>query len=255
MSHKLSRMFDRELKKGSAELLILCADRGHPATRLRPRTADRGAVRRRDSVQGGLALSVALSPRGARLDSGPLGREAGAAPPPVLPAHGRRAESAGGAAKHVGRVCRRDRAGDRGQRMPDGWRHEPKSGRALRLCTCPPIRKARDHTRSSAQDAEDRHAALMAQGIAAGRRRRAHPQGSRRDRLVPSDCERCRDPPHLVAGARLVPRLVDVGRVAGPALRRAHAAQEPAVCRAGDSDARRSASAPAPRCSACSTPF
>src|SRR4029450_7501039 len=113
-----------------------------------------------------------------------LGRETGAAPPPVLPAHGRRTESARGAAQHLGSLCRRDREGDGRHACVSG---QPKSGRALCLCTCPPIR--------SPQSQRSWHKTpkiVTPPSLRKALRRKTPPRASSRTSTrppLPSDCE------------------------------------------------------------------
>jgi len=78
--------FDRELKKGSAELLILSLveDRprhGYEVSKLIESRSNGGAA-----LSCGVALPDALSARIARLDSRPLGGEGRPAAPSLLPA-------------------------------------------------------------------------------------------------------------------------------------------------------------------------
>src|SRR5262245_20960974 len=58
--------------------------RGAAPSRLRDQQVDRRAIRRPPPFQGGLPLSLALSPRGARLDHRKVDRESRRAPAPLL---------------------------------------------------------------------------------------------------------------------------------------------------------------------------
>ena len=87
------RILDRELKKGSAELLILALRRAATPARLRDQPADRTTLERRPPLQGSVALPAPLSPRASWMDRRELGRESGTAPAALLPAHAQRAKS------------------------------------------------------------------------------------------------------------------------------------------------------------------
>jgi hypothetical protein len=68
MQYIKNRMLDRELKKGSAELLILSLLEDPATSRLRPQQAHRSAIGRHPEIPRRLALPAALSTREARLD-------------------------------------------------------------------------------------------------------------------------------------------------------------------------------------------
>src|SRR5271156_4244518 len=80
-------------------------DRGQAPPRLRNLKAHRATFGRRGALLCGLALPFALSPRKARLDSGPLGGKGRAAPPTLLWAHAAGAESPGLAATRLAGIC------------------------------------------------------------------------------------------------------------------------------------------------------
>ena len=97
-------MLDRELKKGSAELLILSLLEARPrhgyeiSKLIESRSGGRAALPHR------LPLSAALPAGGARLGRGALGGEGGHAAAPLLPAHARGTQGAGRAARQLARV-------------------------------------------------------------------------------------------------------------------------------------------------------
>src|SRR6266511_1287441 len=78
------------------------AARRAPPPRLRAEQVDPRTVRRPADVPHRFALSVAVSPGGARMDQGHLGRTARRAAPPVLQGDGGGAPGTGRATEDVG---------------------------------------------------------------------------------------------------------------------------------------------------------
>ena len=114
-----SAILDRELKKGSAELLILSlvGDRprhGYEIGQLIEMRSRRGAP-----FQCRLSLSAPLPPRETRVDSGALGGKSGAAPAALLPANARGQENFGGTTGWLAGVRRPPSARSREFNMPD----------------------------------------------------------------------------------------------------------------------------------------
>ena len=116
---------DTDLKKGSAELLILALVEAQPRHGYDLSQADRVALAGGGPLQGGLALPAALSPRGARVDPGPLGGEGGAAPAALLPPDRAGAEGARGAPARL--------RGVRGGRAARSWSQTVSECAAARL--------------------------------------------------------------------------------------------------------------------------
>ena len=148
-----ARRRDRELKKGSAELLVLSlvearARHGYEIGKLID-----DALGRHAALQHRVALSAALPAREARLDRGRWVEKAGAAPPPLLPAHAGRTQGPRRPAQRLAQLRRGHQP-----------HHEP------RACL------------SRTQTRDDIDARLAALGVAAGPPRRHH----RRDRAAPA---------------------------------------------------------------------
>ena len=174
------RILDRELKKGSAELMILALARGAAAPRLRDQPDHRAALRRRRALQGGVALSPALSPRAPRLDRRAVGREGRSAPSPLLPAHARRAARYSPSSARAGSGSSPPSTASRRSAMPD-FHAELKrrlAGRGI------------DPTRhfsvieELAQHLDDRYRSLIAQGSSRRGRRAQRARGARRWRCA-----------------------------------------------------------------------
>ena len=115
MQHIKPGILDRELKKGSAELLILSLVEDQPRHGYDLSKLIEARSRRRPEVPRRVALPAALSPREARLDCRPLDREGRSAAPPLLPAHAGRRRRARLAAQHLARFRRGDQP-DHGSR-------------------------------------------------------------------------------------------------------------------------------------------
>jgi PadR family transcriptional regulator PadR len=111
MTDMNTRALDRELKRGSAELLILSLldarpRHGYELSKLIHTRSDGQLTFHIDS------LYPLLYRLGAWVDQGDVGREARRATPPVLQGHGGRAARARAAAKDMGRICRGGAARD-----------------------------------------------------------------------------------------------------------------------------------------------
>ena len=104
MAYMASPILDRELKKGSAELLILSLVEDQPRHGYDIGQLIELRSRGRASFQRRFALSPALSARKAGLDSRPLGGEGGATAAALLPADAGRQKDSGGAAGRLARV-------------------------------------------------------------------------------------------------------------------------------------------------------
>src|SRR5690348_7087616 len=76
------------------------------APRLRDQQTHRAALARHAALPRSLALSITVSPRGARLAARPLGREVWPAPPALLPAHAPRPQNPRIAAAQLARIRR-----------------------------------------------------------------------------------------------------------------------------------------------------
>ena len=163
---------DRQLKKGSTELLVLSlvenrARHGYEIGKL-IETRSRGALR--FNVASLYPLLYRLE--APRADRGPLGRKAVAAPAALLPADGRGPEDASRAAERLGGVRRSD-APDHGGRACLTGRTRSASG--SRGCdSIPPARQS--IVEEIAQHLDDRYAELLAQ--APRPRRRSGPRST-----------------------------------------------------------------------------
>ena len=180
-------MLDRELKKGSAELMILSVLESHAAAWLRDQPADRDALGRAAEVPGRVAVSAALPARGARLAAGPVGREGRPAAAAVLPADRRGTARAGAAARDL-EIVRRRACGSLPERtMPDWRSRHPRRG--WRRCASSPAREA-EIIDELAQHLDDRYQELRAR-----RRERCRSAAGSRSRS-------CREPDTLARQMR-----------------------------------------------------
>ena len=197
-------MFDRELKKGSAELLILSLvehtpRHGYDIAQLIEARSD-GVIQFK--VASLYPLLYRLEARGwiqGRWVEKPGQRRRRYY---RLTADG--PESAGRAAQHLGRICRRASRGV--TRATPCLSGEPKSGRGLRRCGCSPAQETAI-AEELAQDAEDRSRGAAAEGGLRRRRGRAHPPGPRRDRQLRATANRAASR-CAVTRAGLVRRIV-----------------------------------------------
>ena len=112
-------MLDRELKKGSAELIILSIVETRARHGYEISQADRSALGRAAEVPHRLAVSAALPARGARLAAGTVGGEGGPAPAPLLSAHRGGPARAGQPARHLEVLRRRPCVSSREWTMPE----------------------------------------------------------------------------------------------------------------------------------------
>ena len=161
---------ERELKRGSAELLILALleeqeRHGYQIGQLIAERSD-GAI----TFHVDLALSDALSPRRQGIDRRPLGGEVWHAPPALLPAHARRPRRARQAALGVGDLFGRAHARRRGAPCVTRERWHPDSCRVR----CRRSRHRRRHCRGAGPARRERLRVVARRRRA--RRRRA-PRG------------------------------------------------------------------------------
>ena len=231
-----TRMLDRELKKGSAELIILSIVEPRAAPWLRDQQAHRGALGRAAEVPRRVALSAALPARRTRLAAGPVGREGRAAPPPLLPPDGRGPPRPRPAARYLEGLRRTPWASSPESIMPELDRAPaPATGRA----PPEPGPRGRDHRRAVAASRR----ALRRAARRRRERRRARAAWRSRNCSSPTrsraTCGRCArrsvPPPDHAGSAAAAPARRSL---AGRALRRAHAAQAAGLRRRGHPDAR-----------------
>src|SRR5215831_15149788 len=101
-----TRALDRELKRGSAELLILSLLDARPRHGYELSKLIHAALWGPANIPYRFPLSLALSTRGARMDQGRLGREARGAAPPLLQGHYGRATRVGSEEEDMGSIRR-----------------------------------------------------------------------------------------------------------------------------------------------------
>jgi hypothetical protein len=125
------RMFDRELKKGSAELIILSIVETRPrhGYEISQQIEQRSAGQLKFHIASLYPLLYRLEERGWLL--GPLGREDGPAPAPLLPTDTRRAPRAGQPAQYMADVRGVD------------WRQRAQSPARCAECRPPTCRHSR----------------------------------------------------------------------------------------------------------------
>ena len=230
-------MLDRELKKGSAELIILSIVESRAPAWLRDQPADRDALGRAAEVPHRLAVSPALSPRGARLAAGALGREGRTAAAAVLPAHRRGPARARQPAQHLEGLRRRHAAHHRSRSCVNHPLERRRPARIRRRLEPPPAPAPGVAAAQRGARGGDRRGAVAAprRSLRAAARRRHAPTQTRSDSRSRSSTARTRWPRRMRAlrQAHMPPPLPEA--TGGPrarhrtpsrsALRRADAAQ------------------------------